>query len=41
MHDHLPDEGSIRGLLTGAGLTVTRFMDEEGFYYISSTLTGR
>jgi len=41
MHDHLPDEGSMRGLLTGAGLTVTSFVDEEGFYCISSTLTGR
>ncbi|OPY02543.1 MAG: Demethylmenaquinone methyltransferase [Syntrophorhabdus sp. PtaB.Bin047] len=41
MHDHLPDEESMRGLFTGAGLTVTSFVDEEGFYYISSTLTGR
>jgi demethylmenaquinone methyltransferase/2-methoxy-6-polyprenyl-1,4-benzoquinol methylase len=40
MHDHLPDEVSMRGLLTNAGLTITDFMDEEGFYYISSTLSG-
>ncbi|HOD75987.1 MAG TPA: methyltransferase domain-containing protein [Syntrophorhabdaceae bacterium] len=40
MHDHLPDEGSMRGLLTNAGLTITDFMDEKSFYYISSTLSG-
>ncbi len=41
MHDHLPDETSMRGLLADAGLAITSFMDEEGFYYISSTLSDR
>jgi len=38
MHDHLPDEKSMRGLLQGAGFSITRFMDEPGFYFISCSL---
>lgn len=34
MHDNLPDEMSMRGLLRGAGFHVDRFIDEPGFYYI-------
>jgi demethylmenaquinone methyltransferase/2-methoxy-6-polyprenyl-1,4-benzoquinol methylase len=39
MHDNLPDERSMRGVLSNAGLTVERFTDEEGFYYIYATLS--
>ncbi|MDD3845448.1 MAG: methyltransferase domain-containing protein [Syntrophorhabdaceae bacterium] len=37
MHDHLPDEKSMRDLLRGAGLSIHRFIDEPGFYFISSS----
>ncbi len=41
MHDHLPRRRvDARPASTNAGLTITDFMDEEGFYYISSTLSG-
>ena len=34
MHDHLPDETSMRALLLKAGLHIKLFIDEPGFYCI-------
>jgi ubiquinone/menaquinone biosynthesis C-methylase UbiE len=34
MHDHLPEQASMRRLLEGAALQVDQFIDESGFYCI-------
>jgi demethylmenaquinone methyltransferase/2-methoxy-6-polyprenyl-1,4-benzoquinol methylase len=34
MHDHLPDEVTMRALLEKAGFAVREFIDEPGFYFI-------
>lgn len=31
-HDHLPGEPEMRGLISGSGLRVEKFIDEPGFY---------
>jgi ubiquinone/menaquinone biosynthesis C-methylase UbiE len=36
MHDHLPDESSMRGLFRSAALTVELFIDQPGFYCITA-----
>ncbi|HPP06290.1 MAG TPA: class I SAM-dependent methyltransferase [Syntrophorhabdaceae bacterium] len=34
MHDYLPDEDTMKGLFSMAGLNIYNFIDETGFYYI-------
>jgi ubiquinone/menaquinone biosynthesis C-methylase UbiE len=34
MHDHLPNEATMRSLLHSVGLSIDVFIDEPGFYYI-------
>jgi len=34
MHDHLPDEGSMRELFNNENLHIEVFIDEPGFYYV-------
>jgi demethylmenaquinone methyltransferase/2-methoxy-6-polyprenyl-1,4-benzoquinol methylase len=36
MHDHLPDEGTMRSLFHSVGLGIDLFIDESGFYYIAA-----
>ncbi|HKL21423.1 MAG TPA: class I SAM-dependent methyltransferase [Tichowtungia sp.] len=36
MHDYLPAEPEMRGLLTQTGFTVEQFIDEAGFYYVQA-----
>jgi demethylmenaquinone methyltransferase/2-methoxy-6-polyprenyl-1,4-benzoquinol methylase len=36
MHDRLPDEPAMRALLSDAGFTIRRFIDETGFYYVET-----
>lgn len=36
MHDHLPDEASMRALMAGAELRIELFLDEPGFYCITA-----
>ncbi len=36
MHDHLPDEQTMRKMITSSGFYIEIFIDEPGFYYIQA-----
>lgn len=36
MHDHLPNEQTMRKMITSSGFYIEIFIDEPGFYYIQS-----
>lgn len=36
MHDYLPDEATIRMMMTSGGFDIETFIDEKGFYYIQA-----
>ena len=36
MHDHLPDEATMREMITSSGFRMETFIDESGFYYIQA-----
>jgi demethylmenaquinone methyltransferase/2-methoxy-6-polyprenyl-1,4-benzoquinol methylase len=36
MHDHLPDETTMRKMMEEAGLVIEAFIDEKGFYYLQA-----